>query len=71
MVRSRGSEFPWRGWCTTGREARPYPGAIEEVNEVTPLSSREGKRTARDADEAAEEGEGGSECRSVMDADKG
>ena len=32
------------------------PGAIEEVNEVTPLSPREGRRTARNADEAAEEG---------------
>jgi hypothetical protein len=32
------------------------PGAIEKVNEVTPLSPREGRRTARNADEAAEEG---------------
>ena len=34
----------------------PPPGAIEEMNEVTPLPPREGRRTARDADEAAEEG---------------
>jgi hypothetical protein len=32
------------------------PGAIEEVNEVTPLSPREGRRTVKDADETAEEG---------------
>ncbi len=29
------------------------PGMIEEVNEVTPLSPREGRRTAKDADEVA------------------
>jgi hypothetical protein len=29
---------------------------IEEVNEVTPLSPREGRRTAKNADETAEEG---------------
>jgi hypothetical protein len=29
---------------------------IEKVNEVTPLSPREGRRTAKDADETAEEG---------------
>ena len=34
----------------------PTPGAIEQVNEVTPLPPREGKRPARGADEAAEEG---------------
>src|SRR4029077_4152818 len=33
VVRSRGWKFPWRGWRTTGRKARPHPGAIEEVNE--------------------------------------
>ena len=32
------------------------PAAIEKVNEVTPLSPREGRRIAKDADEAAEEG---------------
>jgi hypothetical protein len=32
------------------------PGTIGKVNEVTPLSPREGRRTAKDADEAAEEG---------------
>ena len=32
------------------------PESIEEVNEVTPLSPREGRRTVRKADEAAEEG---------------
>jgi len=32
------------------------PGSIAKVNEVTPLSPREGKRTAKNADEAAEEG---------------
>jgi hypothetical protein len=34
----------------------PTPGAIKKVNEVTPLSPREGRRTAKNADEAAEEG---------------
>ena len=29
------------------------PGLIEKVNEVTPLSPREGRRTAKDADEIA------------------
>ena len=37
-------------------KARPNPGAIKEVNEVTLLSPREGRRTAKNADEAAEEG---------------
>jgi hypothetical protein len=32
------------------------PGSIEKVNEVTPLSPREGRLTAKKADEAAEEG---------------
>jgi hypothetical protein len=32
------------------------PESIEKVNEVTPLPPREGRRTAKDADEAAEEG---------------
>jgi hypothetical protein len=32
------------------------PGSIKTMNEVTPLSPREGRRTAKDADEAAEEG---------------
>ena len=32
------------------------PGSIEKVNEVTPLSPREGRRTVKNADEAAEEG---------------
>jgi hypothetical protein len=32
------------------------PGTIKEVNEVTPLSPRKGRRTAKNADEAAEEG---------------
>jgi hypothetical protein len=32
------------------------PGAIEKVNEVTPLSPRKGRRTAKNAHEAAEEG---------------
>ena len=32
------------------------PGSIKKVNEVTPLPPREGRRTAKDADEAAEEG---------------
>jgi hypothetical protein len=40
---TRGSEFPRRGCRTTGRQARPYPGTIEKVNEVTPLSSPRGK----------------------------
>ena len=56
VVRSRGYKLPWRGWRTTGREARPYPGVIEEVNEVTPLPPREGRRTAKDADETAGKG---------------
>jgi len=34
----------------------PTPGRIEEMNEVTPLPPREGRRTVKDADEAAEEG---------------
>jgi hypothetical protein len=29
---------------------------IEEMNDVTPLPPREGRRTAKDADEAAAEG---------------
>ena len=32
------------------------PGSIEKVNEVTPLSPREGKLTAKKAHEAAEKG---------------
>ena len=32
------------------------PGSIEEVNEVTPLSSREGRPSAKEADEAAGKG---------------
>ena len=32
------------------------PGSIEKVNEVTPLSPRKGKRTAKNALETAEEG---------------
>jgi hypothetical protein len=32
------------------------PGAIEEMNEITPLPSREGRLTVKKADEAAEEG---------------
>ena len=32
------------------------PGSIAKVNEVTPLSPREGRLTAKKADEAAEEG---------------
>ena len=53
---TRGSEFPRRGWCATGRKARPYPGVIEEMNEVTPLPPREGRPTAKKADEAAGKG---------------
>ena len=53
---TRGSEFPRRGWRTTGRKARPHPGMIEEMNEVTPLSPRKGRLTAKEADEIAEEG---------------
>ena len=41
---------------TTGREARPKPRVDPEVNEVTPLSPREGRPTAKDADEAAGKG---------------
>ena len=56
-------------WSGTGAQRSPVadveppverhdltPGMIAKVNEVTPLSPREGRRTARDADEAAEEG---------------
>ena len=32
------------------------PGSIKRMNEVTPLSPREGRLTAKEADEAAEEG---------------
>ena len=32
------------------------PGSIAKVNEVTPLSPREGRPTAKKADETAEEG---------------
>ena len=32
------------------------PGVIEEMNEVTPLPPREGRRTVKDADEAAGKG---------------
>ena len=32
------------------------PGAIAKVNEVTPLSPRKGRRTAKNADETAAEG---------------
>ena len=34
----------------------PTPGVIEKVNKETPLSPRKGKRTAKNADETAEEG---------------
>ena len=34
----------------------PTPGAIEKMNKVTPLSPRKGRRTAKNADETAEEG---------------
>src|SRR5262249_42111524 len=53
VVRCRGCRVPCRGWRTTGPWARPYPGAIEEMNEVTPLPPREGRLTAKEADEAA------------------
>ena len=56
VVRSRGYQLPGRGWRTTGREARPHPGVIEQVNEVTPLPPREGRLTAKEADEAAGKG---------------
>ena len=32
------------------------PGAIETMNKETPLSPRKGRRTAKNADETAEEG---------------
>jgi len=48
--------FSRRGWCTTGREARPKSRVIQKRNESTPLSSPRGKRTAKDADEAAGKG---------------
>jgi hypothetical protein len=32
------------------------PRSVEEVNEVTPLFPRKGRRTAKDADEAAGKG---------------
>ena len=32
------------------------PGSIEEMNEVTPLSPRKGRLTAKEADETAAEG---------------
>ena len=50
------SDVPRRGCRATGREARPHPGMIEEMNEVTPSPPREGRRTAKDADEAAGKG---------------
>ena len=34
------------------------PGMIDEMNEVTPLPPREGRRTAKDADETAGKGRG-------------
>ena len=34
----------------------PTPGAIETMNKETPLSPRKGRRTAKNADETAEEG---------------
>ena len=56
-------------WSGTGAQSSPVadveppverhdlnPEAIEKVNEVTPLSPREGRRTVKDADETAEEG---------------
>ncbi len=49
------STFSYRGCRATGREARPNP-MIHEMNEVTPLSSRKGKRTVRRADRTADEG---------------
>ena len=36
--------------------ARPNSRVIQKMNEVTPLSPREGRRTAKNADEAAAEG---------------
>jgi len=50
------SLFSRRGWCTTGREARPKSRVIPKMNELTPLSPRQGKRTVTNADEAAVEG---------------
>jgi hypothetical protein len=40
-----------RGWCTTGRQARPKSRVIQKMNEVTPLSSPRGKWTEKNADE--------------------
>jgi hypothetical protein len=34
----------------------PHPGVIEEMNEVTPSPPREGRPTAKGADEAAGKG---------------
>jgi hypothetical protein len=56
VVRYRGCRLPCRGWCATGRKARPYPGVIEEMNEVTPSSPREGRLTEKKADETAGKG---------------
>ena len=47
------------------------PGSIEKVNEVTPLSPREGRLPAKKANGIAGRDEGGSECRSVVDRIEG
>jgi hypothetical protein len=47
------------------------PGAIEKVNEVTPLSPREGRLTVRKADEAAEKGGGRKPMPLRSGADRG
>jgi len=45
-----------RGRRTTGRQARPKSRMILKMNEITPLSPRQGRRTVKNADEAAAEG---------------
>ena len=50
------SPFSRRGWCTTGRQARPQSRVIQKMNELTPLSSPRGKRTVKNADKAAGKG---------------
>ena len=39
----RGLQCPPSRMTATGRKARPYPGVIEEMNEVTPVVYLRGK----------------------------
>ena len=53
MVRYRAALSPVADDAPPAERHDLTPGLIEKVNEVTPLSPREGRRTAKDADEIA------------------